>query len=708
MARVGCYCSGKFTQRIRRSFTSADGLINESTNCLLLHGSTLYAGTQEGLFRLEDSVFVPVCKETLCGNIRALAQLDRNCIAAVSERSVYLLQDGQVTLYKEFEEPVVEVCSGKGFWWVLTENQIFSFVPGTAEVNLHRCLEGGKGQCIAVSDENIYIATETNISYLHGKRNEWKNLLPDFCSMPKQKVLSLSFDSAGHLWVGTESGAAIYDNGCLWITPEKLPQLPKNPVYKITADRVGGRYFASDVGIIYLKNGKTKYFSAERWVPDNAVKDIAVSADGERIFAATAKGIAEIDCCEMTLLDKADYHEETIEAYHIRHGFVANRDHIENYDLASGTVHISDNDGLWTACNVAAEAFRFGATGDPDALRKARRGMNALLYLTQVTGIPGFTARAVRYPGEEGFGDGNHEWQLSPDGTCEWKCETSSDEMTGHFFGLSVYYDLCANDEEKQQIRKALCGIMDHIIDNNYHLIDHDGKPTTWAVWDPNLLNHDDKWVFERGINSLELLAFLKVAHHISGDPKYAALYTEFVRKHHYVLNASRHKIRDAHICHIDDNLGFLASLTLLRLEEDPAIRALLLCGLEDHWQYERTERQPMFCFIHAIFTGNDIDLLEGVQSLREYPLDLVFYAVENSKRKDLLYDTEQEAWHESPQILHALPFDERNIRRPDCSCFELDAPDRHYAEEGTFFLLPYWIARYYDILREAESSDDE
>ena len=38
---------------------------------------------------------------------------------------------------------------------------------------------------------------------------------------------------------------------------------------------------------------------------------------------------------------------------------------------------------------------------DKEALEKARRGMNAMLLLTRITDLPGFTARAVRYPGEK-------------------------------------------------------------------------------------------------------------------------------------------------------------------------------------------------------------------------------------------------------------------------------------------------------------------
>ena len=95
------------------------------------------------------------------------------------------------------------------------------------------------------------------------------------------------------------------------------------------------------------------------------------------------------------------------------------------------------------------------------------------------------------------------------------------------------------------------------------------------------------------------------------------------------------------------------------------------------------------------------MDLLEGVQSLREMPYDLMNYRSENSKRKDIVYDTEQAAWFEDPQPLEALPYDERNISRPDGGAFQLDSGRDHGSQEGTVFLLPYWIARYYGLLAE-------
>ena len=696
--KAGCYQPEPFIQ-YRRAFFRIDDAKNTGVLSLLYCGGAVYAGTKAGLYRFEDDGFQPVDGAPSDIAFGLLREAGGEIFAAGGGR-LYRIIDGSAQFVRDFGEKLVDMAARGGAFWVLTENTLYKTDASFASDELRRSTEGGKGRCMAVSDEAFYVGTDNNLSVIHGKRQEWKNILPRFSDYPKTTVYCAAIDDCGYLWLGTDDGALIHDNNALWLTPETIHTLPKNPVYQIATDEVGGRYYATDVGVIYQKNGGMKYFSAERWVPDNHVNAVAVSPDGSRIFAATDKGLAVIEAFETTFTEKAAHFETVLERIHIRRGFTAAAS-TPTGDAADAAPDISDNDGLWTGCYVGAESLRYAVTGEEEALEKARRGLNAMLLLTKVTGLPGFTARAVRYPGDPGFGNGNKEWIRTADGGCEWKCETSSDEMTGHFFGMSLYYDLCADDAEKEAIRGALCGIMDHIVRNHYRLIDHDGLPTTWANWDPMLLNYDDKWFFERGINSLELLAFLKVCHHITGDDKYGALYREFVTKHHYPLNAMQHKVRDAHVCHIDDNLGFLAAFTLLRLEENESLRALYLCGMEDHWQYEKVERQPMFSFLHAAFTGRDDDLAECVRSLREMPFDLSFHREENSKRRGLIYDTEQAEWSEPAQLKTPLPYDERNLPRPDAGAFRIDCGETNHVQDPTIFLLPYWIGRYYGLIGE-------
>ena len=83
-------------------------------------------------------------------------------------------------------------------------------------------------------------------------------------------------------------------------------------------------------------------------------------------------------------------------------------------------------------------------------------------------------------------------WPTSEDGKWYWKCDTSSDELDGHYFFYALYYDLVAKtDAEKRPVRDVVVAITDHLIENGFQLIDHDGKPTRWGRFSPQDLNGD-------------------------------------------------------------------------------------------------------------------------------------------------------------------------------------------------------------------------
>ena len=59
--------------------------------------------------------------------------------------------------------------------------------------------------------------------------------------------------------------------------------------------------------------------------------------------------------------------------------------------------------------------------------------------------------------------------------------------MMGYFF----FYELAANDAEKELIRNHVRKIMDYLMAHNYNFVDVDGTHTHWAVWSPDQLNGD-------------------------------------------------------------------------------------------------------------------------------------------------------------------------------------------------------------------------
>jgi hypothetical protein len=490
-------------------------------------------------------------------------------------------------------------------------------------------------------------------------------------------------------WGATGTNAALPD--CLHPTP--LQEISTVSVAPDGTVAIGG-----PDGLAVLEEGRWRYYAGRRWLPINDVRRVRCHEAG-MLSVETSAGGASILTLMRTLAQKAAQYEYQITERHDRGGYVTVCFLDQPDDLRGGHQHeVSDNDGLWTAMYLAAESFRFAVTGEAESRERAARSMRALLELERVTGIPGFPARALAEKGEPRAVLSSGEWHDAADGKRIWKGDTSSDEIDGHYFGLAVYYDLVADEPERAEIRETVRRITDHILDHGYLLIDRDGQPTRWGVWSPELL-HSPKWADERGLNSLEILSHLRVASHLVGDPRYEAAARELVETHGYARNTVNQKItRPGHVNHSDDELAFLSYYPLLRYESDPHRRALYLASLEGSWHIERPERCPLWNVIYGALTGNGCDLEAATATLQETPSDLRHWDVRNSQRPDVEQDRDSGRFGE-PQSRAPLPMHERPMMKWNGNPYRLDGGDGGRTEEdGTFFLLPYWMARYHGL----------
>src|SRR5262249_22610112 len=128
---------------------------------------------------------------------------------------------------------------------------------------------------------------------------------------------------------------------------------------------------------------------------------VAVDPEGAA-WVATDGGVARLYDQRLSLEQKAAHYEDLTRARHNRRGFVTGCRLKGPGNVNGGVGHeASDNDGLWTAAYVAAEAFRYAATHDPEARAAARASMQAMLDLVRYSGVPGFPARAIIRDGEE-------------------------------------------------------------------------------------------------------------------------------------------------------------------------------------------------------------------------------------------------------------------------------------------------------------------
>lgn len=528
-------------------------------------------------------------------------------------------------------------------------------------------------------------------------------------------IKAVTADSAGNVWIATDHGLYATDGGDWWHPMNRDDGMPYEDMLSVAVAPNGDIWGGTTEGAWRLRKGEWRYFHGPRWMPGNRVNQIAVGKDGA-VWLATDGGVAKIEERMIRLDEKAAHYEELTAARHNRRGYVTRCRLKTAGDPSGGFVYeASDNDGLWTAMYVGAEAFRYAATKSPEAHTLAKKSMDALLDLVRLSGVPGYPARAIIRKGEtvDGYdpeesvridGETDKIWfqsKVDPNLLC--KGDTSSDELDGHYFAWYVYHDLVADDAEKHVIRDVVRAVTDNILTHGYTLVGHTGRKTRWGVWGPQYLNDDPRWWDERGLNSSELLCYLKVAHHICGDKRFLDAYNDLIDNHHYLLNTMNYR-RNAEwwsANHSDDELAFLVYYPLLMLERDSHRLNIHVQTATSAWQQIRPERSPFYNFLVGGSIGVDCDVIESVRTLEDWPWELIDWPLRNSHRHDVRIRVAQSG-RSKMEIDRVLPMSERGAWRWNSDPYEPDQGGNGMGEEdGAAFLLPYWMGRYHGIITD-------
>ena len=663
--------------------------------CAETAAGTFYIGTEKGVLFLSGARFVKVSGYS--GPVAAMATSGDTVLAA-AENGAYLIEDGLIKSFIPFEWRAVDAAADReGGFLLLAPDGLYRLFNG--EIRLLEGIGFGNARSLAVRPQgDVFVVCEHAVLRRFGKRPRWGSMLPGMARVPEEKLTCIASDERGLLWVGTEKGCRLFDGRSEWIPLAEPGLFPVCAVTDIAfaGDRV---LIGTEIGLYIAEGEKTRFYGTGRYLPSERV--YFARAHKDAVWVGTEKGAAALRFTPMTLEEKESYYGSQI-PFFLREGYFTSRADAENGDITAGRVTITDNDGLWTALFLAGQCMKYAVTKSEEALRYARDSFRALLKLFAVTGIPGFPARAYRRPGEDRYGNGNPEWHPTEDetGPLEWKGETSSDELTGHYYGLCWYYDLCADEEEKREIAACVRAMTDHLLTHGYTLCDTDGAPTTWAHFGPDALNGDDGWIWEKGINALEILTFLRIAYHVTGDGAYLEEQRRLAWEEHYATNMLFYKRDDAHSNHIDDRLGFFNIALFLRLETDEALLRLARLAVRRHYEYEKKEHNPYFDFVYAATLGCHADLPEAVRSLEEYPTDLRCYPVKNSRRPELTLDPRTADFGEDPHTLEAIAVSERVTDLFSAAPFTLDEDGSDsYIVSPNAWLLSYWYGRYHGLI---------
>ncbi len=596
------------------------------------------------------------------------------------------------------------------------------------------------------SDFTVLVASSDELRLLKDGKSIWseqraglnpKALLFD---EENQKLLVLTSDAIygialanpklQKIYEGSDLTAmAVYQNGIIVGSGKGLVTLSgeayrrseidrKLPWTEITVVKTikGELWFGSTRGAFKLRaDGKYDYYASKRWLVDDHVVDIASGPDNS-VLIVTKEGLSQINFRTMTLFEKAAYFQKIQRLRHIRYGLTANLSLKTPGDLATGYYRDTDNDGLWTSMYLAGELFRYAVTKDDDAKQNAYEAFEAMERLTDITPMHGFPARSYERDGYEvglhanGFSEEWYKkhvaengriWRLTEDKKWRWKSTTSSDETCGHFFVYALFAELVPDLEWKNRAIHQIKIQMDHIMDNNWYLVDWNGKPTAWGRWNPKYVNGFPISVGDRRLNSTLLLSFLQTAYRFTRDEKYEKAARKLIKRHGYDENANRPATVIGYVegeylsdkwNHSDDEMYFLTVPGFVNYSFSEEQRKNHFESVKSHWEVERSEKNPLWNYLFALAGGEKIDSEASAWWLREFPMDLVDWKVDNGHRKDL---TLIEPNFRSQTYAEVLPGDERVLHKHNGAYRNNGGSDGNQEYAPYIYLLPYWAGRY-------------
>ncbi|CAF1472555.1 unnamed protein product [Rotaria sordida] len=498
-----------------------------------------------------------------------------------------------------------------------------------------------------------------------------------------------------------------------------------------------------------------RVFNSARYMPNRDslvhVSSLAVlsrtnnapTALGSAAVAVTTKGLAVLRFEMWTLVQKAEHFQHFFDqpGRHDKYNLISNCTMSLWGDSRTCVKGPDDNDGLWTSMYLSSQIFRYVVAQDLAIKASAWTHFQSLELLNQVSGVPGYPGRS--FAKRSDFPPAP-QWYPSPVyPTLQFQGDTSSDEIVGHEFVYPLVHDsLASSDDERQRAYILLFNITTNIMTHDWYLEGENHTRTNGVTWNPTELNDDADRQDDRGLNSLEILAFLLQTYAYSGDKRFLDGAELLINSYHYDVNLINTKM--IAVCDnnfSDDELAYLSYFNLVyaintitsssnlsvkqkaeaQLVMDHILEYMRI-GLDLTHKYKQMEKSPFYNFIYCYASGQinqtqhlftnintsspafDCNALsaDAVWYMQRWPLELIAWPQFNSDRLDIQLNIPAEC-EQKPLSLQMLPPDERTTKKWNTNVYGLDDGDGFYEEDPTAFLISYWGMRYFNLLGKEE-----
>jgi hypothetical protein len=321
------------------------------------------------------------------------------------------------------------------------------------------------------------------------------------------------------------------------------------------------------------------------------------------IGCAGAQNLNDWPKKEDSLHARVDAFDNLIRANHLNEGAVVPQVVLPPAGQPPITGNYEDSCAA-TGQYLAALAFKFAVTKDPQVRQQADAVWEGVLKSETVTGEPGAISRGFYKADAPAWHENAffmpQEWRASTAMPgYRWLGEIGANDLASLMFGLYNYWDLCADDAHRKAVSELVNRVGTRCAENNFRIVDTDGKMTLSGNYSPDLPHED--------MRALLLLSLLRTAVRMTDSQAFQTAHQRLLTKFHYDDQAVLAKRLDKGGNASDDTAAAFALYSLFRIEkEEPLLRKYRM-SLNRFWFAWKESPDPFYAMIYQSITKEPV-----------------------------------------------------------------------------------------------------
>gem|GEM_PF-4801453 len=494
----------------------------------------------------------------------------------------------------------------------------------------------------------------------------------------------------------------------------EVGQLPDDDPFNLAVSDAGEIWVANLEEVMRYRPDKSERwdtFYSQRWLQGGEIRSIGFDNE-QALWVAHGEGVERFEYLQWTLADKEAYYRQLMKDRHMREGKYIGLCSMENSgDLENCAVTYNEQDGFYTALYSLAMSFRSAAlvfNGDMSGVSDAKKAFEHALEIFTAGKENGELGAPATTLVERGTGPIDDEVWFRSD-NYDWRGEVDKATMAAYWAAFIFYHEIVADENQKKAVASIVNSFTEKLIADGMKVIEKDGKAAAEAQWDVDHTIGDKSGI--GGVGALQALALLRGAYALARNESFIKKYEELADDEGYALATENQRTwtKNRLDNYRADMAAYLSYLVLAKHENYARFRKNFENSIAAAWEIDRQRNIPFYDMVYGIYAHNGFELERALETLREWPLELVDWRIDSCERADVVLEEGSGIDGAPMRITEVLPQAQRMLTAVDedpylCQ-WNSDAGEAEiggYREfDATVWLLTYWMGRYYGFIEE-------